>query len=115
MAPRDRLSGAGPKPLQAAAFKRRGRERWSQSSGSTSNRYASERRAKANPPMNRRDVEHVVKTRGVSSPWDQFARRLMTGRATTGVEGREADAGVAVEPQEPAVPMQREKHKRRRP
>jgi hypothetical protein len=37
--------------------------------------------------MNRRDVEHVVKTRGVSSPWDQFARSLMTGRATTGVEG----------------------------
>src|SRR5262249_22428846 len=32
-APRDRLSGAGLKPLQAAAVKSRGRERWSKSSG----------------------------------------------------------------------------------
>jgi hypothetical protein len=37
--------------------------------------------------MKRRYVENVVKTRGVSSPWDEFARSLMTGRATTGVEG----------------------------
>jgi hypothetical protein len=37
--------------------------------------------------MKRRDVEHVVETRGVSSLWDQLARCLMTGRATTGVEG----------------------------
>jgi len=37
--------------------------------------------------MKRRDVDSVVKTRGVSSPWDQSARCLMTGRATTGVEG----------------------------
>jgi hypothetical protein len=37
--------------------------------------------------MKRRDMEDVVKTRGVSSLWDQFAGYLMTGRATTGVEG----------------------------
>jgi hypothetical protein len=42
---------------------------------------------KMNPPMKRRDVEHVVKTRGVSSLWEQPAGCLMTGRATTGVEG----------------------------
>src|SRR5712671_5582521 len=34
-APRDRLSGAGPKPLQAAAVKSRGGERWSESSRKT--------------------------------------------------------------------------------
>ncbi|NYG45362.1 hypothetical protein GGD67_002820 [Bradyrhizobium sp. IAR9] len=42
---------------------------------------------KMNPPMNRCDVEIVVKTRGVSSLWDEPAGRLMTGRAATGVEG----------------------------
>jgi hypothetical protein len=42
---------------------------------------------KMNPPMKRRNVESVVKTRGVSSLWDKLARCLMTGRATTGVEG----------------------------
>ena len=51
------------------------------------NGYASERRMKMNPPMNRRNVEIVVKTRGVSSLWDQSAGSLMTGRAATGVEG----------------------------
>jgi hypothetical protein len=40
-----------------------------------------------NPSMKRRDVENVVKTRGVPSLWDQLAGCLMTGRATTGVEG----------------------------
>ncbi|MGF6425594.1 hypothetical protein ABIE91_000814 [Bradyrhizobium elkanii] len=40
---------------------------------------------KMNPPMNRRNVEIVVKTRGVSSLWP--AGSLMTGRAATGVEG----------------------------
>jgi len=40
-----------------------------------------------NPSKKRRDVENVVKTRGVSSLWDKLARCLMTGRATTGVEG----------------------------
>src|SRR5258708_24545982 len=34
-APRDRLSGAGPKPFQAAAVKSRGGERWSESSRKT--------------------------------------------------------------------------------
>lgn len=29
----------------------------------------------------------VVETRIVSSSWDKSARRLMTGRAATGVEG----------------------------
>lgn len=29
----------------------------------------------------------VVETRTVSSSWDKSARRLMTGRAATGVEG----------------------------
>ena len=42
---------------------------------------------KMNPSMKRRNVEGVVKTRGVSSLWDQLAGCLMTGRATTGVEG----------------------------
>jgi hypothetical protein len=42
---------------------------------------------KMNPPMNRRNVEIVVETRGVSSLWDQSAGSLMTGRAATGVEG----------------------------
>jgi len=42
---------------------------------------------KMNPPMNRRNVEIVVKTRGVSSLWDEPAGSLMTGRAATGVEG----------------------------
>jgi hypothetical protein len=37
--------------------------------------------------MNRRNVEIVVKTRGVSSLWDKPARSLKTGRAATGVEG----------------------------
>jgi hypothetical protein len=37
--------------------------------------------------MKRRDVENVVKTRDVSSSWDQLAGCLRTGRATTGVEG----------------------------
>jgi len=37
-APRDRLSGAGPKPLQAAAVKSRGGERWSKSSRNTLSR-----------------------------------------------------------------------------
>lgn len=55
--------------------------------GKTLDRYASERRMKMNPPMKRRDVEGVVKTRGVSSLWDKLARCLMTGRATAGVEG----------------------------
>jgi hypothetical protein len=49
--------------------------------------YASERRMKMNPPMNRRNVEIVVETRGVSSFWDQSAGSLKTGRAATGVEG----------------------------
>ena len=40
-----------------------------------------------NLPMKHRDVKDVVKTRGVSSLWDELARCLMTGRATTGVEG----------------------------
>ena len=39
------------------------------------------------PPMKRRNVEVVVETGGVSSLWDKLARCLMTGRATTGVEG----------------------------
>lgn len=43
-APRDRLSGAGPKPLQAAAVKRRGRERWSKSSRITLSRCVLMRR-----------------------------------------------------------------------
>lgn len=51
------------------------------------NGYGSERRMKMNPPMNRRNVEIVVKTRGVSSLWDEPAGSLMTGRAATGVEG----------------------------
>jgi hypothetical protein len=51
------------------------------------NGCASERRMKMNPPMNRRYVENVVKTRGVSSLWDQSAGSLTTGRAATGVEG----------------------------
>lgn len=42
---------------------------------------------KMNPPMNRRNVEIVVETRGVSSLWDQPAGGLKTGRAATGVEG----------------------------
>ena len=42
---------------------------------------------KMNPPMKRRNVEIVVKTRGVSSLWDQSAGSLRTGRAATGVEG----------------------------
>jgi len=42
---------------------------------------------KMNLPMKRRNVESVVKTRGVSSLWDQPAGCLMTGRAATGVEG----------------------------
>jgi hypothetical protein len=42
---------------------------------------------KMNPPMKRRNVEVVVETGGVSSLWDKLARCLMTGRATTGVEG----------------------------
>ncbi|SDD33745.1 hypothetical protein SAMN05216337_101046 [Bradyrhizobium brasilense] len=70
---------------------------------------------KMNPPMNRRNVEIVVKTRGVSSLWDEPAGGLMTGRAATGVEGRESDAGAAAELQEPVASMEREKHKRRRP
>ncbi len=55
--------------------------------GKYPNGYASERRMKMNPPMKRRNVEVVVETRGVSSLWDKLARRLMTRRATTGVEG----------------------------
>jgi len=39
-----------------------------------------------NPSKKRRDVQGVVKTRGVSSSWDQLAGCLVTGRATTGVE-----------------------------
>jgi hypothetical protein len=42
---------------------------------------------KMNPPMKRRNVEIVVKTRGVSSLWDQLAGSLMTVRAAIGVEG----------------------------
>ncbi len=42
---------------------------------------------KMNPPMNRRNVEIVVETRGVSSLWDQSAGSLKTGRAATGAEG----------------------------
>jgi hypothetical protein len=42
---------------------------------------------KMNPPMNRRNVEIGVETRGVSSFWDQSAGSLMIGRAATGVEG----------------------------
>jgi hypothetical protein len=42
---------------------------------------------KMNPPTNRRNVEIVIKTRGVSSLWDQPAGGLMTGRVVTGVEG----------------------------
>lgn len=45
---------------------------------------------KMNPPMKRRNynVEIVVKTRGVSSLWDEPAGSLMTGRVATGVEGK---------------------------
>lgn len=42
---------------------------------------------KMNLPMKRRNVEPVVKTRGVSSLWDQLVRCLVTGQAATGVEG----------------------------
>jgi hypothetical protein len=56
-----------------------------------------------------------LEAKGVSSLWDHLAGCLMTGRATTGVEGREADAGVVAELQEPVAPMLRGKSKRRRP
>jgi hypothetical protein len=42
---------------------------------------------KMNPLMKRRNMEIVVKTRGVSSLWDQLVGSLMIGRAATGVEG----------------------------
>jgi len=42
---------------------------------------------KMNLSKTRRYVELVVKTRCVSSIWDKPAGCLMTGRATTGVEG----------------------------
>ena len=57
------------------------------SPGKTPDRCASESRMKMNPLMKRRNVEGVVKTRGVSSLWDKLARCLMTGRAAAGVEG----------------------------
>lgn len=67
-----------------------------------------------NPPMNRRNVEIVVKTRGVSSLWDEPAGSLMTGRAATGVEGRESDAGVVGNCRNQSLRW-KGGHKRRRP
>jgi len=87
MALRDRLSGAGLKPVRAAAVKSRGGERRMKSSD--------EIRAGGCPKderkwtFRRRVVINisVVKTRSVSSSWDKSAGCLMTGRAATGVEG----------------------------
>src|SRR4051812_28153540 len=56
--PRDRPSGAGPKPLQAAAVKSRGRERWSKSPRTTSGRYVLVRRTQVNPSKTRRYPEN---------------------------------------------------------
>lgn len=43
-----------------------------------------------NSPMNRRNVEIVVKTRSVSSLWDEPAGSLVTGRAATAKRSRSA-------------------------
>src|SRR4051812_33543538 len=62
--PRDRPSGAGPKPLQAAAVKSRGRERWSKSPGITLGRYGLVRRTKVNPSKTRRYPENRRQNQG---------------------------------------------------
>jgi len=70
---------------------------------------------KMNPPMNRRNLEIVVKTRGVSSLWDQSAGSLEDWAGGDRRWGRESDAGAVAELQEPVAPMEREKLKRLKP
>src|SRR6266566_9684924 len=52
--PRDRLPGADPKLIQAAAVKSRAGERWRKSAGINPCRGASERRTQVNPSKTRR-------------------------------------------------------------
>lgn len=70
-------SGAGFKPLQAAAVKSRGGERWSQSVGE----YPEQVWVREAKFLNlcRRVVNHrfVVKTRGVSISWDKLVGHLI--------------------------------------
>jgi hypothetical protein len=89
--PRDRLSGAGPKPLQAAAVKGRGGERWEKSASIDSCRCASERRTKVNP--RRRVVKKQasskpgacisLRRRRIVSMWLSRSRARATGCANT--------------------------------
>ncbi len=75
----------------------------------TSSRYGSERRAKANLPITRRNPGTVVKTRGVSIFWDKSVGCLIQGRRRPAYRGRESDAGFYAELQEPVAVMIREK------
>jgi hypothetical protein len=70
-------SGAGFKPLQAAAVKSRGGERWSQSIGGTPEQVWVREAKFLN--LCRRVVNHgfVVETRGVSISWDKLVGHLM--------------------------------------
>ena len=86
-APRDRLSGAGPKPLQAAAVKSRGGERWGELKEHLE--QVNIRETNESEPFEDALVKSfsVVKTRGVVHLWDKSVRCLMTGQTATGVEG----------------------------
>jgi hypothetical protein len=86
-APRDRLSGAGLKPVRAAAVKSRGGERRIKSPDLIRAGECPEDERKRT--LRRRVVIYpsVVKTKSVSSSRDKSARSPRSGRAATGVEG----------------------------
>jgi len=78
MALRHRLSGAGVKPLQAAAFKRCGGERWSKAPRVYLGQVQIRKTSKPEPLLTRRNPVNGVKTRGVSIPWDKSTGNLIT-------------------------------------
>ena len=88
MAPRDRLSGAGPKPPQAAAVKHHGSERWRKSLGQDLEQV-SIRKTNESEPTEDASLKTLVvaKTRGAEHRCDESVRGLMTGQTATGVEG----------------------------
>src|SRR6202007_1181135 len=111
----DRLSGAGLKPVRAAAVKSRGGERRMKSSDEI--RAGGGPKDERKGTFRRRAVMNfrVVETRSVSSSWDKSAGCLMTGRAATGVEGAGVGHRLSRGTAGTRLLMPREKRKRYQP
>ena len=107
------LQGRVPKPLQAAAVKSRGRERWSKSSRITLSRCVLVRRTQVNPSKTRRYPENRRQNQGRFDLLGPACREpddwAGGDRRRGGVTPTQAFARKL---QEPVAPMAREKLKR---